>query len=59
MPKVAQMDETEQLDKDVLKGLFEQGVSAFDFFKKKTDQKKPLESDQVHWTDMPSLAYGH
>lgn len=26
LPKVAKMDETEQLDKDVLKGLFEQGV---------------------------------
>jgi hypothetical protein len=27
LPKVQQMDETEKLDKDVLKGLFEQGVS--------------------------------
>lgn len=32
LPKVAQMDETEQLDKDVLKGLFEQGVSTLIFF---------------------------
>lgn len=27
MPKVQKMDETEKLDADVLKGLFEQGVS--------------------------------
>lgn len=29
LPKVAQMDESEKLDKDVLKGLFEQGVGLF------------------------------
>jgi len=28
-PKVREMDETQKLDKQVLKGLFDQGVSAF------------------------------
>ena len=29
LPKVQKMDETEKLDADVLKGLFEQGVSVY------------------------------
>lgn len=47
LPKVAQMDETEQLDKDVLKGLFEQGVSATSMFFNSDQKLCPTLADQA------------